>query len=875
MKRGSATKASSKPSSVTTTEEELLKVIGSQSGMTGIWENAASLIKSQDWTALLGTLQGNPVLSHVPLVSSLIKEVLGPISEAQGIAKAVIGVVASVVDMYLNAKANTVKCQKLGRQLGDVEPSLNYLLAALNNKTSAILASTPLGAAQMAQFKRETDSLKKPLQTLQMTAKAVQATISEWAAKGTRLFGTVRQMLQAKSYYLIFAEHSADISNSMQSLQVALAAMTFLNVNDVQQQLQKLPNKAIVSKSMEDAIRQDEKEFSGQIKALIERDEEFKQELEKHWDEVSADMRSQFGDLHTYLDSQFHKVIGKIEGMHKDVIVIHGVARDVSDLHEKMDEVLRQNRGGSGKLMLAIDAGGVIEKIDGLIKIIRSFNKDDAKSGITRVLRDVPMSLTRCRDLVESIDSLNIRTAYCAVTLKHFAQDLDSSAIVLKKWLLKSSSFRAKDAMFWNSARLSRLQDLMAGLKDFQDNLMQALHQTEEGLSEARKGTFHNYEVIVSENARKFWIINFPGRAEVPLGEFTSVLRWQSFLVDLDDTCRTRVFYWLKCALDEDGNQLIDIGEWNRFTAKCDFTVMIPSLARKRVPDEDEIDGNGESRSPSVARAAGPALRDDEKRSNPLTRMPRELKDEDLRSVGIHSVASSAACGIDSIDIGLLVDCTSTMGAHIAKLCEHLPSLVKGLQRNFPGAAVRVAFVGYRDIGDKEPLCVYPFTERVDSVLKFIKRDGEATGGGGDAAEDVFSGLSRAASLEWSFGKKTVRRLVHVADAPSHGTRYHTFAERTKAPSWKDSQHRWDRFPEFDSDGGKGRQLMITLARKKIDYTFVQVFTFTEKMTDQFKKWYDDCPGKNLPMDVIPLTKIEELSTTVAKVVQVSVSSLK
>ena len=44
-----------------------------------------------------------------------------------------------------------------------------------------------------------------------------------------------------------------------------------------------------------------------------------------------------------------------------------------------------------------------------------------------------------------------------------------------------------------------------------------------------------------------------------------------------------------------------------------------------------------------------------------------------------------------------------------------------------------------------------------------------AAPGGGDAAEDVFSGIEAAQALQWQAGSRV---LVHVADAPCHGSEF-------------------------------------------------------------------------------------------------------
>ena len=96
--------------------------------------------------------------------------------------------------------------------------------------------------------------------------------------------------------------------------------------------------------------------------------------------------------------------------------------------------------------------------------------------------------------------------------------------------------------------------------------------------------------------------------------------------------------------------------------------------------------------------------------------------------------------------------------------------------------ALRVAFVGYRDYGEEiSQLDFVPLT--IGQVGKRSIRDaagmarfvdfvsGVEADGGGDTAEDVFTGLEQAALLSWlSHG---TRLIIHIADAPCHGTNFH------------------------------------------------------------------------------------------------------
>lgn len=77
-----------------------------------------------------------------------------------------------------------------------------------------------------------------------------------------------------------------------------------------------------------------------------------------------------------------------------------------------------------------------------------------------------------------------------------------------------------------------------------------------------------------------------------------------------------------------------------------------------------------------------------------------------------------------------------------------------------------------RDYADDPSVQTLPFTADL-AAFKTIVGSIAATGGG-DAAEDVFSGLQAVAQLDWQAGSRV---LVHVADCPCHGFAYHNWPE--------------------------------------------------------------------------------------------------
>jgi hypothetical protein len=93
-----------------------------------------------------------------------------------------------------------------------------------------------------------------------------------------------------------------------------------------------------------------------------------------------------------------------------------------------------------------------------------------------------------------------------------------------------------------------------------------------------------------------------------------------------------------------------------------------------------------------------------------------------------------------SLDLCLLMDCTSSMQEWIERSKETLHEIINNIKAQSKDLKVRVAFVGYRDIRDTERFCVAPFTSDLDKVKSFISK--QVADGGRDWPEDVQGGLN-------------------------------------------------------------------------------------------------------------------------------------
>ena len=157
---------------------------------------------------------------------------------------------------------------------------------------------------------------------------------------------------------------------------------------------------------------------------------------------------------------------------------------------------------------------------------------------------------------------------------------------------------------------------------------------------------------------------------------------------------------------------------------------------------------------------------------------------------------------------------------HCIKMVKtEIRGMVDQIKMSNPQLVARVAFVGYADYGDPQPPQL-DFTQDVQQFQNLL--DTVVAGGGGDAAEDVFSGLQAASRLSWSSSN---RILVHVADCPCHGAAYHDSSIG-------------DDYPGGDKYGRQGAVLLQQLAEGcRLDaYLFCHLTQYTKQMVTVFQE---------------------------------------
>jgi PBP1b-binding outer membrane lipoprotein LpoB len=174
-----------------------------------------------------------------------------------------------------------------------------------------------------------------------------------------------------------------------------------------------------------------------------------------------------------------------------------------------------------------------------------------------------------------------------------------------------------------------------------------------------------------------------------------------------------------------------------------------------------------------------------------------------------------------SAQISFLMDCTGSMGGHLAAAKAGITTIKTNVEKEAPGDAhLTFAFVGYKDFGDGE-VAVQDFTDDTTTFGSVV--GSVSANGGGDECEDVYGGLEKVASLSW--GKQIgTKILFHIADAPTHGS---FFAKRYVYG---------DNSKDFDRDGQLTQEILVKLERAGVQYIFLRINDRTNDMIDTYNE---------------------------------------
>jgi len=119
------------------------------------------------------------------------------------------------------------------------------------------------------------------------------------------------------------------------------------------------------------------------------------------------------------------------------------------------------------------------------------------------------------------------------------------------------------------------------------------------------------------------------------------------------------------------------------------------------------------------------------------------------------------------VEVVFVLDTTGSMGGLIEGAKVKIWTIVNQIVTGKPVPDLRVGLVGYRDRGDNYVTKFTALSDDLDSVYGVLR--GFSAKGGGDTPESVNEALHLALTKpKWSRGKRTLRIIYLVGDAPPH-----------------------------------------------------------------------------------------------------------
>ena len=113
------------------------------------------------------------------------------------------------------------------------------------------------------------------------------------------------------------------------------------------------------------------------------------------------------------------------------------------------------------------------------------------------------------------------------------------------------------------------------------------------------------------------------------------------------------------------------------------------------------------------------------------------------------------------------MDFTGSMQNWIDAYKGQIKGIIEKFTDTVKGCSLRMGYVGYRDVNDTEKLVYNEITSDIETLVANLAK--QIAVGGGDAAEDICSGIEKAMSLNISKHPDSILITILFADAPCHG----------------------------------------------------------------------------------------------------------
>lgn len=169
-----------------------------------------------------------------------------------------------------------------------------------------------------------------------------------------------------------------------------------------------------------------------------------------------------------------------------------------------------------------------------------------------------------------------------------------------------------------------------------------------------------------------------------------------------------------------------------------------------------------------------------------------------------------------NVQICFMIDVTGSMSSHENFKNNIIAQIIDVVMENVSDSKKHYGYIGYRE--RNEDNAFVQMTNDLDEVRNAIKN--EKLSGGDDAAEDVEHAFELF-SRNIRFLPGGTRILIHIADCPAHGTRYHEENISDNHPEWS------DKLDDY---------LVNITSNFTCFYWFVKIAKWTDKMIDEFNE---------------------------------------
>jgi len=164
--------------------------------------------------------------------------------------------------------------------------------------------------------------------------------------------------------------------------------------------------------------------------------------------------------------------------------------------------------------------------------------------------------------------------------------------------------------------------------------------------------------------------------------------------------------------------------------------------------------------------------------------VPVAPADRPSAPVRVTAVTPALVRAAPRVDVAFVLDTTGSMGGLIEGAKRKIWSIARRIEEGRPRPDLRIALVGYRDLGDDYVTRVHDFSRDMDEVHERLMAF--QASGGGDTPEHVSAAMGAAVQqLSWSQGP-ALQIIFLVGDAPPHvdyqdGHDYARYAKTARA----------------------------------------------------------------------------------------------